>query len=384
MDCKIKFLKILINKNINWQFCFTRLPCTGQWVSDDCVGAHFSKLVVVTMKIFNRYTLLIYILGFFFFSSTLFSQPAMDSVLLEMNRFIGQSNNNAGLLFGMYNEKTGEVSILTEGAIEKGDDLRVACPITKPCVAYMVLKEGLNLNSSINKWFTVEKGYTKADTITLRMLLYHTSGIRDFAKVIKPDPYKKVTPIETINLAYQNQPLEFIPGTQYQYSNTDYNILGTILEQTSNKSFNDLIKEYFGLVASTLRLDDGKGNYPKGYSNPWPYHWSTTGYAGGLISIAEDAMKVFSYISNSPEFYQMSEWINDSEKENHLVGMGVFAFDNFHEFGRTVYYDGDMMANQMFIIKIGNVIYYFHTTQQVMLEELINFSYKIITLIHKR
>ncbi len=308
----------------------------------------------------------------------------MDSVQQEMIRFVGKLDNNAGLLFGMYNEKTGDVKILTEGAIDKNDDLRVACPITKPCVAYMVLKEGLNLNSSISKWFPVEKGYTKADTITLRMLLYHTSGIRDFARVVKIDPYKKVTPIETINLAYQNQPLDFIPGSRYQYSNTDYNILGTILVQTRNKSFEGLIKEYFGPVSPTLRLDDGEGKYPRGYSNPWPYHWSTTGYAGGLISTAEDAMKVFSYISKSPEYQQMTEWIRDSEKSNHLVGMGVFAFDNFHNLGRAVYYDGDMMANQMFIIKIGDTIYYFHTTHQVVLEELINFSYKVISLVHNK
>lgn len=336
------------------------------------------------MKTFTRRNLLISIFGYSLFSNTLFSQAAMDSVQQEMIHFVGTSNSNAGLLFGMYNEKAGEVKILTEGAINKNDDLRVACPITKPCVAYMVLKEGLNLSSSISKWFPVDKGYTKADTITLRMLLYHTSGIRDFARVVKIDPYKKVTPIETINLAYQNQPLDFIPGAKYQYSNTDYNILGTILEQTTNKSFEHLIKEYFGSVSPTLRLDDGKGKYPRGYSNPWPYHWSTTGYAGGLISTAEDAMKVFSYISKSPEYQQMTEWIKDSEKSNHLVGMGIFAFDNFHNFGRTVYFDGDMMANQMFIIKIGNMIYYFHTTHQVMLEDLINFSYKVISLVHNK
>lgn len=336
------------------------------------------------MKKFNSYSTLLYILSVFLSRNTLFSQSVLDSVKQEMIHFVGKSNSNAGLLFGMYNEKTGKVKILTEGAIKKSDDLRVACPITKPCVAYMVLKQGLNLNSSINKWFPVEKGYAKADTITLRMLLYNTSGIRDFARVVKPDPYKKVTPIETINLAYQNQPLEFSPGKQYQYSNTNYNILGTILMQNSTKTFEDLIKKYFRSIAPTLRFDDGKGKYPRGYSNPWPYHWSTTGYAGGLISTAEDAMKVFSYISNSPEFQQMTEWIKDSEKDNHLIGMGISAFDNFHNFGRTVYYDGDMMANQMFIIKIGSMIYYFHTTHQVMLEELINFSYKIISLVHKK
>lgn len=336
------------------------------------------------MKKNNVGILVMSVLGFCVFSNTLFSQAAIDSVRREMIRFTGQSNKSAGLLFGMYNETTGEVKILTEGAINKNDDLRVACPITKPCVAYMILKERLNLNSSIGKWFPAEKGYTKADTITLRMLLYHTSGIRDFARVVKIDPYKIITPIETINLAYQNQPLDFIPGAKYQYSNTDYNILGTILVETSHKSFEDLIKKYFGSVSPTLRLDDGRGKYPKGYSNPWPYHWSTTGYAGGLISTAEDAMKVFSYISKSPEFQQMTEWIKDSEKSNHLVGMGIFAFDDFHNFGRVVYYDGDMMANQMFIIKIDNTIYYFHTTHQVMLEDLINFSYKVISLVHNK
>ena len=331
----------------------------------------------------NKHLSLLSFLCFLFLNNTVFSQSALDSVKQEMIRFVGNTNRNAGLLFGMYNETTGKVTILTEGAIQKDDELRVACPTTKPCVSYMVLKEGLNIDSSIEKWFPMAKGYTKADTITLRMLLYNTSGIKDFARIVKIDPYYKISPIETINLAYKNQPLDFTPGKQYQYSNTNYNILGVILEKSSNRPFGDLIKSYFGNISPSLRLDDGQGKYPKGYPNPWPYHWSTTGFAGGLIATAEDAMKAFSFISSSPEFKIMTEWKEDSEKPNHLVGMGVFAFNSFHNFGRVVYYDGDMMVNQMFIIKIDHTIYYFHTTHQVMLEGLINFSYKIVSILSK-
>lgn len=304
-----------------------------------------------------------------------------DSVKVLIQQFIGNDEN--GLLFGFYNIDLDSLSIITVGKVNKGDDLKLACPTTKSCLSYIFLKEKINLDTTINNWYPKETGYTKSDSITLRMLLYNTSGIQEYIKFIRIDPNEIITPEETIKLAYQNQKLDFSPGSQYNYSNTNFNILGKILESIKGENINSIIKEYFHHNFPSLRMDDGKGNYPSGYVKPWPYHWSATGFAGGLIGTAEDAIKVFAFISQQPEFEQMTNWFVDKNKSNHLVGMGIFALKNFGKFGTVVMYDGDMMANQMLLMKIGNTVYYFHTTYSAGLENLINFAQKVITLINQ-
>lgn len=304
------------------------------------------------------------------------SDCRIDSVKVLMQQFI-KSNEN-GLLFGFYDEDIDSLTILTVGEIKEANDLRLACPTTKSCLSYIILREGINIDTTINNWFPQKNGYTKSDSITLRMLLYNTSGIQEYIKFIGFDPDRIVTPKETVELAYKNQNLEFDPGNQYRYSNTNFSLLGLILEEIKGKDFNSIIKEYFHDISPSLRMDDGKGNYPFGYINPWPFHWSVTGYAGGLISTAEDAIKVFSHISNQTEFNIMTDWIEDRNKSNHLVGMGIFAFKNWRDMGEVIYYDGDMLANQMLLMKIKNTVYYFHTSHSDGLENLINLAYKII------
>lgn len=324
----------------------------------------------------------VFVLSIFILNINMFAQfNKIDSVKVLMQQFI--ENDENGLLFGFYNIELDSLSIITVGKIDRNNDLKLACPTTKSCLSYIFLKEKINLDTTINNWYSKEIGYTKSDSITLRMLLYNTSGIQEYIKFIKIDPDVIITPDETIKLAYQNQKLDFAPGSQYNYSNTNFNILGKILESLKGENINAIIKEYYFQNFPSLRMDDGKGNYPSGYIKPWPYHWSATGFAGGLIGKAEDAIKVFAFISQQPEFEQMTNWIEDKNKSNHLVGMGIFAIKGFGKFGTVIMYDGDMMANQMLLMKIDNTVYYFHTTYSAGLEYIINFAERIITLINQ-
>ncbi|MCK4715478.1 MAG: beta-lactamase family protein [Candidatus Marinimicrobia bacterium] len=208
-------------------------------------------------------------------------------------------------------------------------------------------------------------------------------SIKDFARLIPVHPDSAITPIEAINTAYKNKDLNFIPGEKFEYSNTNFNILGIILEKVTGTSFDQLIKKYFSEIAPTLRMDDGKGNYPKGYMKPWPFHWGTTGYSGSLISTAEDAMKVFSYITNQPEFKLMSDWHRRTHNENMLCGFGILGYENYHGLGKAIYYDGNMIACQMFILKIDNMVYYFHTAHMENTERLYNLVRDIVSMVHK-
>ena len=85
---------------------------------------------------------------------------------------------------------------------------------------------------------------TRADDITARQLLSHTSGIRDYW----PQDYVPPTMREPIGTAeliarHAHQPLDFEPGTQWQYSNTGYVIAGAIVEQAGGKPLMDFLAE---------------------------------------------------------------------------------------------------------------------------------------------
>jgi hypothetical protein len=289
-----------------------------------------------------------------------FTLAQEDSVILKMKSFIKDDGPNTGLLFG-YSDN-GKISIWSVGSIDKNDELRVACPTSKPIICYLILKSGIDINTPISKWFPKKDGYTSSDSITVKMLMLNTSGIRDYVRLIPNHPDSIITIEKTISLAYKYKNLLFKPGTSWEYSNTNFNLLGLILEKEYKKQFEKIVIENFNSIAPSLRMDNGKAKYPKGYMNPWPYHWTAPGYAGGLICTAEDAIKILDYISKQKEFSIMSKSydVDGSIASFDRWGLGLYLKTDFNGLGKTIYYDGNMGACKMDFYMINNKIYYFY------------------------
>lgn len=77
-------------------------------------------------------------------------------------------------------------------------------------------------------------------TITIAHLLHHTSGIRDWTSTLALAgwSFDDVISFEQIlNMAYHQQALNFVPGSQYTYSNTGYNLLAEVIQRVSGQSF---------------------------------------------------------------------------------------------------------------------------------------------------
>ncbi|MDF2691211.1 MAG: putative D-stereospecific peptide hydrolase [Gammaproteobacteria bacterium] len=114
--------------------------------------------------------------------------------------------------------------------------------ITKTFVAALILQlqqeDKLSLNDKMGKWFPE---YPRWKNITIRQLLNMTSGINNFGEdaefnsLIAKDPSKVIKPSTIINLAY-NHPDYFAAGAGWHYSNTNYFILGEIIEKVSHHS----------------------------------------------------------------------------------------------------------------------------------------------------
>lgn len=84
----------------------------------------------------------------------------------------------------------------------------------------------VSLDDSVAKYFPE---LTRANDVTIRELLSHTSGYEDYAPqdYIIPEWEQPTTPRDILN-RWAKKPLNFDPGTRWQYSNTNYVLAGEI------------------------------------------------------------------------------------------------------------------------------------------------------------
>jgi CubicO group peptidase (beta-lactamase class C family) len=103
--------------------------------------------------------------------------------------------------------------------------------------------------------------FPNGNRMTIHHLLTHTSGIPDFAGL--PDYWTRIMRLpssldETIRL-FRDLPLEFTPGEQFRYSNSSYILLTRIIEEVSEESFTDYIRNNILLPLNMhdTGVDDG-------------------------------------------------------------------------------------------------------------------------------
>jgi CubicO group peptidase (beta-lactamase class C family) len=86
---------------------------------------------------------------------------------------------------------------------------------------------------------------TRANEVTIRQLLSHTSGYQDYWPQDYVMPFiAQPTTVEKILDRWARIPLDFDPGTQWQYSNTNYTIAGVIVEKASGEPILQLLTEH--------------------------------------------------------------------------------------------------------------------------------------------
>jgi CubicO group peptidase (beta-lactamase class C family) len=85
---------------------------------------------------------------------------------------------------------------------------------------------------------------TRAREVTIRELLSHTSGYEDYAPqdYMIPDWTRPITPQQIVN-QWAKKPLNFDPGTRWQYSNTNYVIAGRIFEKVAGQPLVAFLRE---------------------------------------------------------------------------------------------------------------------------------------------
>lgn len=121
-------------------------------------------------------------------------------------------------------------------------------------LALKLVKEGkLSLDEKVKHYLGKEAWYSKvqnADTITVRMLMNHTTGIEEyyelgnFMEILRGNPDKQWTPEECISYTL-GRPALFKAGTDWGYADTNYLILGLVVQSITKKDAYKQIDENF-------------------------------------------------------------------------------------------------------------------------------------------
>jgi len=156
----------------------------------------------------------------------------------------------------------------------------------------------LGLDDMLIKFFP---GYPKGDSVTIKMLLNHTSGIRNIGSgtgfnSVLTLPLSK----DSMVSLFKNASYEFTPGTRWSYNNSAYFLLGYIVEKISGKTFRSYLQESVlsiaGMINSGMNNLDSVLKYrAMGYQKTRS-GWKNAGYismeipfsAGAMYSTAED------------------------------------------------------------------------------------------------
>lgn len=182
------------------------------------------------------------------------------------------------------------------------DRFRIAS-VTKTFVATVVLQlaqEGtLSLDDSVERW--LPRLLPNGDQITIRQLLNHTSGLYDylndpaFDETVFRDPHRVWYPAELVRYAVQRGTY-FAPGAGWFYSNTNYIVLGMIVERVSGQSLASNIRSR---MLNPLKLkhtffesaEPMPAGIVHGYVGQYDYtdvDMSFAWAAGGMVSTTED------------------------------------------------------------------------------------------------
>ncbi len=106
----------------------------------------------------------------------------------------------------------------------------------------LLQEEGkLSMDDAVGKYVP---GLTRGDEVTIRQILSHTSGYQDYW----PEDYVMTTMLQPetaqqIIDTWGKKPLDFEPGTQWQYSNTNFVIAGRIVEQVTGEPYMEFLTQ---------------------------------------------------------------------------------------------------------------------------------------------
>ena len=222
---------------------------------------------------------------------------------------------------------------------------------TAAAIMLLVEQGKLSLDDPIAKFLP---GLTRANEVTVRMVLSHTSGYQDYW----PEDYVMTSMLAPTNAqhildVWAHKPLDFDPGTRWQYSNTNYVIAGRIVEQLSGDNLLHFLTTHIftplgmnsvlNTDAARLPAGDpiGYQRYALGPSRPAPKEGAGWMFAAGELAmppgdLAKWNISIMNQSLLKPSSYaEMFKPVLLKDDTNSGYGLGFFIRNN----GGTIVYE---------------------------------------------
>lgn len=169
-------------------------------------------------------------------------------------------------------------------------------------VALLAQQGKLSLDDPIQKHIPELPAF--GDSITLRHILNHTSGLRDqhtLFTIAGRAPGSTVHTVdEVVDLASRQRDLNFRPGEEYLYSNTGWTLLGVVVKRTSGQSLAEFTRDHLfrplGMTHTQWRDEHTRvvrgrayayaGTRERGFRNDMPF--TNVHGSGGLLTTVGD------------------------------------------------------------------------------------------------
>ena len=137
----------------------------------------------------------------------------------------------------------------------------VSKQFTTAAVLLLAQEGKLSLDDSVRRHIPELPDY--GAPLTVRHLIHHTSGLRDWGTVVAAAGWPRGSRIHThahvLDVVGRQKALNFPPGSEYLYSNTGYNLLAILVERVSGQSFAAFSRERLfaplGLTRTAWRDD---------------------------------------------------------------------------------------------------------------------------------
>ncbi|WP_412075178.1 serine hydrolase domain-containing protein [Streptomyces xanthophaeus] len=149
---------------------------------------------------------------------------------------------------GSYVRTFGVADKATGAPMETGFHIRIGSEtktFTVTALLELVDQGKLALDDPIGKYIA---GVPNGDRITLRQLAGMRSGLfnysedEDFGKALADDPERPMTPQQLLDYSFKH-PVQFAPGAEFQYSNTNLILLGLVVEKVGGRPIAEFIRQ---------------------------------------------------------------------------------------------------------------------------------------------
>ena len=231
--------------------------------------------------------------------------PLPDAVQEQVNETIGygldgmivyvdQSGKPPELFAAGWHNRENEIPADPKALFKIGSISKLYVAVA---TAKLVKDHRLSLDKTLADYLPELEGrIANADKITLRLMVQHRSGIPNFTDI--PGYWEDISRDnrETLELVL-NKPADFDPDKKYSYSNTNYLLIGEILDKILGYSYHQYIKKEILIplelyntysLLSEVDLDDVMSGYYEGYDDDIKYN-DFINPAGSMLASAEDA-----------------------------------------------------------------------------------------------